>query len=117
MYKDAYSSNHKPIQISVVQIVLIAVILFGSFVVPAALIDRARVQQIDNAYSQETIDARQAQVAGLQTSSDTSVQLPVLGISIDLNNQTTLLVSGALLLAGIACIITIYLLVSPRKKH
>jgi len=122
MYKEAYPRNKNTVEISFVQLVLIAAVLVVTFVLPASYIANQRAAQNITPYTQQALAARQkqnGQVAGASTASTAStsatIKLPLLNIELNLNSEAGLLLIGGLLCAGIAAIVTIYLLITPHK--
>ena len=119
MYKEAYPRNKNTVEISFVQLVLIAAVLVVTFVLPASYIANQRAAQNITPYTQQALAARQkqnGQVAGASTASTSAtIKLPLLNIELNLNSEAGLLLIGGLLCAGIAAIVTIYLLITPHK--
>ena len=115
MYKDAYPAHKNTIQISVVQIMMVVAILLVSFVLPAELMLKYRASQNAVVYTQQAIDLQQARVAGASTTADGAVIINIFGNQIDFNSESGMLMAGVLLFGGVAAIITIYLLITPRK--
>ena len=121
MYKEAYPKHKNTVEISLVQLVLIAAVLVMTFVLPASYIANQRAAQNLTPYTQQALAARQkqnGQVAGATTENTPSIiKLPGLNIELNLNSEAGLLLIGGLLFAGVATIISIYLLITPRKRQ
>ncbi len=118
MYKDAYPTNNGKVQISVVQIIVVVLTLVVTFVIPARAISYYRDLQTTQPYTQQALALRNQQsgrVAGASTSNGI-IHIPLVNVDINLNTQAGILMIGALLLTGVALIIVIYLLISPRKR-
>jgi hypothetical protein len=121
MYKEAYPRHKNTIEISAVQLILIAAVLIVTFVLPASHIANQRAAQDITPYTQQALAARQkqqGQVSGATTDTGvTIIKLPVLNTELNLNSEAGLLLIGGLLLAGVATIIAIYLLITPHKSQ
>ncbi len=118
MYKDAYPTNNGKIQVSVVQLVVITLTLLVTFVLPAGAITYYRNQQNAAPYTAQALANRPqtGRVAGAATTATNIVHIPILNLDVNLATQAGVLLIGALLLAGIALIITIFLLITPSKR-
>jgi hypothetical protein len=118
MYKEAWETKDNKTQISVVQLLTVAVTVLITFVLPAQLITIAKTYSGQSVYTQTALEQRNqssqtGQVAGISTASGQKlVKIPFTTYQIDLNSETGILIIAGLILLGLSIIIAIYLLLT-----
>src|SRR5690242_10220501 len=100
MYKDAYPTNNGKVEISAVQLILIALTLVVTFVIPANVISYYRNLQSNQPYTEQALAQRgqqSAQVAGASTTAANIIHIPLVNLDINVGTQAGVLLIAAML--------------------
>lgn len=123
MYNDLYpKQTSATIEISLVQILMIGVIIWGALIFPVQLITYQRAQnEPDTVYTAPALQEREKErlgnVAGASTSNATTIQIPFTDYNVTLDSDIgIMLVTGTSLLA-LAVLVILYLIISGNKRR
>ncbi len=115
MYNSPEIQKTPNLRISGVQILMIISIVLGVFVVPAYLIERSRTPDYTDVYTSDALYQRLGgNVAGANT--DSVFTIPIIGLSLDLNSETGILILSGLVLILVAVVLIVYLVATKPKK-
>lgn len=124
LYRDLYKEQ-STVEISLIQILTIAVIVMVTFVLPAQLIVSEQQRQAQNniPYTATALQQRQAQdqlngrVAGATTDTSNKVRVPFTTYYIDLTDESTMLTLGGSVMLGIGILGIAYLIYTRPKSQ